>query len=311
MTIGTFFPEHSWAGAALAFECVKSMTTSGLDSANTRSRSGATATPSSASPATLPMSWPRAGESVCSVPPTTRKSRSADTSRTMVLPIFPAAPVMIARITGTSEQRQPLQLILELGGIRLAQRHQGRPDLRAKLAHQVKSPLDGDRIRLHEQEPVEVVHPDLQLPRFRQVAGPRRLDQIRHHPRRHIRRDRDHSRSTAGDERQHGEIISRNQREAVSAFFDDVDGADHACRGFFDADHLGDFAQALASFRQQIDAGTPRNVIGHDWKTGMSLCDQAVVLEQTGLTRLVVVGRYHQRGVRSRFPNALDAVDTV
>src|SRR5262249_32641568 len=157
------------ACSALTFDCVKSMTTSGLDSASTRSRSGATATPSSATPATLPMSLPRAGEPVCSVPPTTRKSRSADASRTMVHPIFPAAPVMIARITGTSEQRQPLQLLLELGGIRLAQRHQGRPDLRAKLADQVQSPLDGDRIGLHEEESVEVVHPDLQLPGFRQI----------------------------------------------------------------------------------------------------------------------------------------------
>src|SRR5262249_28032503 len=135
MTIGTFFPPQSRACSALALEFVKSMTTLGLDSASIRSRSGATAIPSSASPANLPRSLPSAGEPLCSVPPMMRKSRSADASRTMVLPIFPAAPVMIARITETSEQRQPLQLILELGGVGLAERHQGRPDFRSKLAH--------------------------------------------------------------------------------------------------------------------------------------------------------------------------------
>src|SRR5712692_4577354 len=235
ITIGTFFSAQIRACARLAEAAVKSITTSGRPSAIARSRSSRTGTPTSLKRAAAPTSTPRNSEPFLSVPPTTRMSASLPTIRTRVAPIRPFTPVTIVRII--LNKSQSLELVLQFYRRRLGGWHQRQPNFRPEPIHQMQRPFHRDRAGFDEKQLVQSIHLDLDLAGARPLAGARELDQVGHHPGRHVAGNGDHPHPPAGDERQDGGIVTGDERQTLSTLFKNVDRPRHAGGGLFDRHH--------------------------------------------------------------------------
>src|SRR5712692_71415 len=309
------------ACSRLAAALVKSITSCALPASIARLRSSAMSTPSGSSCAARPTSDPIALDPFRSVPPTTFMSSWSRTIRTSVPPMRPSTPATTTRITAcapsiysapsehrrtapsprarsnparwthpraaSSQQSELAQLVLQLRRIPLGHWNQGQSDFRAELAHQMQRPLHRNRIRFHEEESVQAIRLYLQLRSARHLTRTGGLEHVRNHPVRDVRRHRDDPLTAAGDERDDGEVVAREQGEALAALFDDVDRPGHVPRRLLDRHELRDVAQPKAGLGEQVHAGAPRNVVGDDRKPGMRLGDGAEVLEQAGLGWLV------------------------
>src|SRR6266542_7033198 len=227
---------------------VKSIATSEPSSAF--ASSSTTRIPAGPAPARTPTSCPT-GPPGRSTAPTSDIPSVTRTSRTIFIPIRPAAPVTTTlimrlsdplslrerRISGELQYAEPLHRVADLREVRVGHRRERQPQLAGCLAEQRHRRLDRSRVRLEEHRAVQLRHRNLLLERLREVGLARRHDELLHRARRDVADDRDHPVAAAGDVGEDREVVPGEERDRVlSHLLDELDLPVHVRGGLLDAD---------------------------------------------------------------------------
>ena len=152
--------------------------------------------------------------------------------------------------------------------------------------------------------------PVLRLQRLAVIPGQAGLLHVRHHPRRHVRGDRDHAHAALRVEPVRRGVLARDLHELLAAGDPLVAHAGQVAGRVLHPDDPRQLGQLAHRLGRHVDHRPPRNVVDDDRQLA-AIVQRGEMRDQAPLGWLVVVGRHHQRGIGAHLLGVLHEADRL